>query len=167
MDAWRALAAVLLLTTIGVDATAAGDEKDGITPERGRYLVQIGGCNDCHTPHYPETGGKVREQDWLVGNDVGFQGPWGTTYPANLRVLVQHLSEEQWLSFARREMRPPMPWFTLRDMNDADLRAVYRYIDNLGPKGAIAPDYVPPGGPLKTPYVDLMPRNLPGKQAAR
>ena len=25
--------------------------------ERGRYLVKIAGCNDCHTAGYPEAGG--------------------------------------------------------------------------------------------------------------
>ena len=29
------------------------------------------------------------------------------------------------------EMRPPMPWFSLRDMKDEDLRALYQYIKTL------------------------------------
>jgi mono/diheme cytochrome c family protein len=161
------LAAALLLAAIGIDAIAADDGAAGATPERGRYLVQIGGCNDCHTPRYTETGGTLPEKDWLVGNPVGFRGPWGTSYPSNLRLLVQFLTEDQWLAYARQPRLPPMPWFALRDMSDADLRAIYRYIDRLGPKGDIAPQHVPPGGVVTTPYIDLMPRNLPARQAAR
>ena len=26
--------------------------------DRGRYLVKIAGCNDCHTPGYAQTGGR-------------------------------------------------------------------------------------------------------------
>lgn len=40
--------------------------------------------------------------------------------------------------------RPPMPWFALHDMSDADLRAIYRYIRFLGPAGTPAPAYLPP-----------------------
>ena len=33
------------------------------TIERGRYVVEIGGCNDCHTAGYAEAGGKAAEAD--------------------------------------------------------------------------------------------------------
>ena len=103
--------------------------------QRGRYLVQIGGCNDCHTPGYPNANGKVDDHVWLTGDKLGWRGPLGTTYPPNLRRLVQTLSEEQWLTYARRETRPPMPWYNLRDMSERDLRAIYRYVKYLGPCG--------------------------------
>ena len=134
---------------------------------RGRYLVQIGACNDCHTAGYPEAAGKVAEADWLTGNAVGFQGPWGTTYPANLRLAVDRMTEAQFIARARSEMRPPMPWFNLRDMTDGDLRAMYRYVKSLGPKGAPAPAYAAPGQKVDTPYIVFVPQNLPQKTAAR
>jgi mono/diheme cytochrome c family protein len=129
--------------------------------ERGRYLVRISGCNDCHTAGYPESGGKIPQDQWLTGSAVGWSGPWGTTYPANLRLLVQSLSESQWLSFARTPRRPPMPWFALRDMSDTDLRAIYQFLRHLGPKGEPAPAYVPPGQVVSTPYIEFVPKNLP------
>lgn len=134
---------------------------------RGRYIVATSGCNDCHTPGYPESGGKIAESDWLTGNSVGFNGPWGTSYPANLRLKAQAMSEAAWIKRARSEMLPPMPWFSLRDMSDADLRAVYRYIRSLGAKGLPAPAYVPPGQEIATPYFEFVPKNLPKKAAAR
>ena len=57
--------------------------------ERGKYLVSISACDDCHTPNYGLSGGKVPEKDWLTGDSLGWQGPWGTTYAPNLRLFFQ------------------------------------------------------------------------------
>jgi mono/diheme cytochrome c family protein len=148
-------------------AVGAGEGGDGPI-ERGRYLVSVSGCNDCHTPGYAERAGDVPESDWLIGSLVGFQGPWGTTYPANLRLLAADLSEPQWLARARAATRPPMPWFALRDMTDADLEAIYAFLRALGGAGDPAPSYVPPGQTVLTPYIDFIPKG-PGdsRQAAR
>lgn len=121
--------------------------------ERGRYLLQVGGCNDCHTPGYGASGGKVTEREWLVGDTLGFSGPWGTTYPSNLRLLVKTMTEQQWLALMQAEMRPPMPWPSLRAMQQDDLKAIYRYIAWLGPKGEPAPAYLPPGSAPRGPVV--------------
>jgi len=119
---------------------------------RGRYLVQVAGCNDCHTAHYAELGGKVPEQDWLTGDAVGWSGPWGTTYPINLRLYLADLTAEQWLVIAHSVVaRPPMPWFNLKAMSDADLLAIYHYVRAMGPAGTLAPAYVPPGSIAQTP----------------
>jgi hypothetical protein len=122
--------------------------------ERGRYLVKIAGCNDCHTFGYAETGGRVPEKEWLTGSQVGWRGPWGTTYPTNLRLFFQSFSEKQWVTIAKTaKFRPPMPWFALHDMTAEDLRAIYRFIRYLGPGGKPAPAFVPPGQEPKGPYV--------------
>jgi mono/diheme cytochrome c family protein len=129
--------------------------KDDAQVKRGRYLVQIGGCNDCHTPDYPQKGGKVPESEWLTGDALGWRGPWGTTYATNLRLYMQDLTEDQWVKKAKAlNARPPMPWFNVRAMTSADLRAFYRYVRHLGPAGKPAPAYVPsdktPSGPVVT-----------------
>jgi hypothetical protein len=83
--------------------------------ERGRYLAQIGGCNGCHTPGYTARNGQVAEARWLVGDSLGYNGPWGTTYPANLRSYLSTMDMDAWVEQARTlETRPPMPWFNLR-----------------------------------------------------
>ncbi|HUW76729.1 MAG TPA: cytochrome C [Gallionella sp.] len=133
--------------------------------ERGHYLVKIGGCNDCHTPGYPQSGGKIPESDWLTGNPVAFEGPWGATYPSNLRLKIQSMTESEWLVQARKKARPPMPWFTLAAMSGKDLKAIYQYIHSLGAKGQPMPDYVSPGQAINTPYIEFFPKNLP--QAAK
>ena len=76
--------------------------------ERGKYLVTIGGCNDCHTTkklgaHGPEPdlskllAGHIAEEQlpapppgappWLVVTTpslTAWSGPWGMTFAANL-----------------------------------------------------------------------------------
>ncbi len=162
-----AAALALPLTMAWAGVAAAGDDAATRMVERGRYLVQIGACNDCHTPNYLETAGQVPEGEWLTGLATGFQGPWGTTYPPNLRLKLRELTEAEWLARARTPMRPPMPWFNLRDMSDDDLRALYRYVRSLPPAGRPAPAYIPPGQPVSTPFYVFVPQNLPKQAAAR
>lgn len=121
--------------------------------QRGRYILQIGGCNDCHTPEYPEKDGKVDEKLWMTGSILGWHGPWGTTYASNLRLIVAKMSEAEWMKHARAARRPPMPWFNLRDMSDADVRAIYSYLKHVGPAGKPAPEYLPPGKQPPPPFV--------------
>jgi mono/diheme cytochrome c family protein len=132
----------------------------GATPEAaGRYLVLVGSCNDCHTDGFAESVGKQpAESEWLTGSAVGFMGPWGTSYPLNLRLYVQKLTEDERVQKAPVVVgRPPMPYPALHAMSDPDLRALYRYIRSLGPKGAEAPSPVPPGEKPKTPVFPFVP----------
>ena len=146
-------AALLCALSLGaVDLSFS--QTTGASPDRGRYLVRIAGCNDCHTANYALADGNVPEKDWLTGDAVGWQGPWGTTYPPNLRTFFQALDEDSWLVVARsRPFRPPMPSPSLRAMSDDDLRAIYRYVRVLGPAGVAAPAYVPPGQAVAGPVV--------------
>lgn len=122
--------------------------------ERGRYIVEIGGCNDCHTAGYAEAGGKAAESDRLKGDTLGYRGPWGTTYPTNLRVSIGKMTEDQWLKYAKSLMtRPPMPWFNIRAMSEADQRALYQYVKSLGASGTAAPAFLPPDKAPKPPYI--------------
>ncbi len=162
----RPLAAAALATALAIANAHAQTPPSKSDLERGRYLVRLGGCNDCHTAHYPEKGGNVPESEWLTGVPVGFQGPWGTTYPANLRLKFQSMTEAEWLKAAHAPMRPPMPWFNLAAMTDADLRAMYRYIRSLGPKGEPAPAYAAPGERVSTPYIVFVPQMAPERSAA-
>lgn len=159
----RALKQAIFAAFLSGVATAAHSEStaDAATIERGRYIVTISACNDCHTPGFAESGGKLPASTWLTGNPVGFQGPWGTTYPKNLRLLMQNLSAEEWLKKAKTEMRPPMPWFVLREMKESDLLAIYHFVRSLGPAGQFAPTYTPPGQAVNTPYIEFVPKNLP------
>ena len=77
--------------------------------ERGRYLVLVGGCNDCHTPFKMGPNGPepdmtrmlsghpealtmppppaLGEGPWLwagAATNTSFAGPWGVSFAANL-----------------------------------------------------------------------------------
>jgi mono/diheme cytochrome c family protein len=151
------LASTLAMVAACSAAGAAGGHgaaPDARSIERGRYILKITGCNDCHTPHYAARAGDVPESQWLTGDRLGFRGPWGTTYPSNLRLYMTQLSEDQWLQKARTlQTRPPMPWFALRQIDENDLRAMYRFVMHLGPGGTPVPPYVPPGRDVKPPYI--------------
>jgi mono/diheme cytochrome c family protein len=135
---------------------AAHADANPITVERGRYVAKTAGCNDCHTAGYMPTAGKVPEAEWLKGDRMGWRGPWGTTYAPNLRITLSKLSEDQWVAFARStELRPPMPWFALRELNEGDLRSFYRFVRSLGAPGQPAPAYLPPGVEPTGPYAQF------------
>ena len=153
----RFAAGAVAVLAYAVTAVVAGAAEPSQV-DRGRYLVTIGGCNDCHTAGYLQNDAKVPEREWLKGQSVGFQGPWGTTYPANLRLVASKLTAEQWVVHARAQRLPPMPWFNVAKMTDADLRAVYAYIRSLGDPGEAAPAYVAPGGKVSTPYFVFVPQ---------
>jgi hypothetical protein len=105
-----------------------------------------------------QQGEQVPETQWLIGVPVGFKGPWGTTYAANLRTKVQALHEEQWTPVLKNPTgRPPMPGPSVHAMTDADRRSLYRYIRSLGPSDNAVPEAVNPGVEPKTPYVVFEP----------
>jgi len=114
-----ALAAVTVLAALAVTLwggstladlkTPAPSRQDGVSVERGKYLVSIAGCHDCHTPWKmgPEGPGpdmsrmlSGHPQDlpieeapaaatfpWLsatAATNTAFSGPWGVSFTANL-----------------------------------------------------------------------------------
>lgn len=146
------LCVALLAPLAAYSASATGANSK--TLKRGRYLVLIGGCNDCHTDGFASKGGHVPEKDWLTGSHLGFHGPWGTTYPPNLRLFMQTKTRSQWIRFAHdAHLRPPMPNWALHTMSDEDLGAIYALIRHLGPAGKPAPAFVPPGQKPAGPVV--------------
>jgi mono/diheme cytochrome c family protein len=158
------LFSVLLFATMAGNAGSAHaqkkEEKKTAKPmskeaQRGKYLAKIAGCNDCHTPAYMENAGKVDEATWLTGDTLGWRGPWGTTYASNLRLVAKDMTAEQFVARARSELRPPMPWFAVRDMTDADVKAIYAYIRHLGPAGNPAPAYLPPDKTPSGPFIQF------------
>jgi mono/diheme cytochrome c family protein len=150
--AFAACAAASIFTCA---AAAADPPVTKLPPEviRGKYLVQVSGCNDCHTPGYLETEGNVEEAKWLTGTALGWRGPWGTTYAPNLRLTAKDMTAEQFMARVRGPLRPPMPWFNLRAMRDSDVKSIFAYIKSLGPAGEPAPAYLPPDQPPKGPFV--------------
>jgi len=134
--------------------SAHAADKSGASVDRGRYIVKVGGCNDCHTPGFAQANGQIDERLWLTGDKVGWQGGWGTTFAINIRQFVSGMTEDQWVQVTRAsQAKPPMPVWVFRDMTETDLRSVYRFIRALGPAGEAAPTYLPPGQATQLPAI--------------
>ena len=139
---------------IAAEAQHAPDNSRQI--EHGRYLIMIGGCNDCHTPGFVQTAGKVPESQWLIGDRLGWQGEWGTTYAPNLRLRLGAMDRAIWKAYARNlTTRPPMPYWAVNAMSDADLEALWAFVHSLGPAGEAAPAALPPGVAADGPVVSF------------
>ena len=105
------LSFVLLQVTMGLAQKKEGSAKERSMVERGKYLVTVGGCNDCHSPklfgpqgpmidstrllsgfpsktNLPEIPkGVVAPDKWgaLASNDfTAWAGPWGVSFTRNL-----------------------------------------------------------------------------------
>lgn len=163
---WQIAAALLagaVLSAIAVRTSGKSPTQPHVSatsPETaGEYLAVIGGCHDCHTPGWMESGGNVPPEQWLIGRSLGFRGPWGTSYPANLRLTAATLTDQAWLAMIRtRDALPPMPWMNLHRMAEDDLIAIRRHLVALGPAGEPAPGAVPPGQEPQTPYFLFVPQ---------
>ena len=153
--------ATLALGAMIAASTAAGAAE--VSVARGAQVAITAGCHDCHTMGYLESGGKVDPAASLKGTPLGWQGPWGTTYAANIRLVAKDKgSEDGFVQYAKTfQARPPMPFFNVHAMDESDIRSLYQYIVSLGEPGEKVPEYVPPGQEPKTPYIVIAPPIMP------
>ena len=149
---------IIMLVIFAAPATAGE-----ISVERGLRVSILAGCQECHTAGYVLSEGKIDPAKAMKGSSIGFQGPWGTSYAANLRLTISGLSEDAFARFygAAPKMAPPMPYYKLGLMEKDDLRSLYRYLKSLGEPGEATPAFVPPGERVKTSYIVLDPPQLP------
>jgi len=154
------LFSLLVGLTIPIAAFAQGE----VSVERGLQVSITGGCHGCHTEGYTDSEGKIDPAKAMKGSSIGLRGPWGTTYPSNLRLIVHFMPENGFVKFAKARKRQPMPWYIVRAMDENDIRSLYRYLKSLGEggdlgeevPGAIGPDQEP-----KTPYITVAPPTIP------
>jgi mono/diheme cytochrome c family protein len=138
--------AVLALFVAATPALHAADAGADAVQRRGREILHQSGCHDCHTPGFAMNGGQAPESAWLTGDQLGWNGPWGTTYASNLRLRLNAMSRDEWRAYARiMKARPPMPYWALNSMSDADLDAIWQVVKSLGKAGAPAPAALAPG----------------------
>ena len=166
-----AVAATALAALAGCSRPAAPPVTDGKAAqiERGRLLVSIGGCNDCHTPMKfdPEIGMPVPDMSRMLsghpegapdpvgapgGHDMGvigatmtsFKLPFGTVYAANLtpekdtglgawteEMFVRAVRTGRHMGGNGRPIKPPMPWPNVGKQTDADIKAVFAFLQSL------------------------------------
>jgi mono/diheme cytochrome c family protein len=99
---------LLGLYVAGSNALASDDAAKGAEVARGKYLVTVAGCNDCHTPWKMGEAGpepdmsrmlsghpaqfEIKEPakmegPWIMSaalTNTAFTGPWGVSFTANL-----------------------------------------------------------------------------------
>ena len=153
---------IALAALLAVIAPARANEPAAPSADYGKTVSIIGACHDCHTADYAERAGVINPDTALKGSPVGFQGPWGTTYAINLRVLAAGLNEDAWVKYLQASTaRPPMPFYNLHALDEIQLRSLHRYIVSLGAPGDSAPAFVPPGQRPVFPYTVIAPPVVP------
>jgi hypothetical protein len=108
---------------------------------------------------------KVPEGPWMgifSGTMTTWAGPWGISYTVNLTPdketgLFSTWTAQTFIDAMRsgkhmgkgRPILPPMPWQNLGMMTDADLKAMFAYLQTIPAIHNKVPDPVPPAAPAK------------------
>ena len=111
--------------------------------KRGKYLVTLSGCNDCHTPGY--FFGKPDLARFLGGSEVGFEIPGlGVFHGPNLTPdgdtgIGKWSTEEIVTAITKgkrpdgRELAPIMPSHAYANLTSEDSRAIAAFLKGLPP----------------------------------
>lgn len=151
---WSAAAFAMALLSHAHGAGAA----DPAAVARGKYLVTLGGCHDCHTPGYFL--GKPDMARFLGGSDVGFELPGlGVFYGPNLTpdqaTGLGGWTDAQIMTAIQKGERPDgrmlapvMPWHALAALTPQDAQAIVAFLRTLPPvsnkvPGPFGPDQAP------------------------
>ena len=151
----RCLPFVAATVMLGASAAALADE-DQIA--RGKYLVTIGGCNDCHTP-----GAFLGKPDFsraLGGLEVSFAIPGlgvfaGPNLTPDKETGLGNWTDDQIIAAitagvtpSGRRLAPIMPYAALAHLTSDDAHAIVAYMRSLPPVKNAVPG---PFGPKETP----------------
>lgn len=152
---YRGLAVLVATAAFGASAAASAAEFE---IARGKYLVTIAGCNDCHTPGYFL--GKPDFSRTLGGSDVGFTIPGlgafvGRNLTPDKETGLGNWTDDQIIAAittgARpdgRRLAPIMPWMELSHLSPDDAHAIVAYLRSLPPVKHAVPG---PFGPKEVP----------------
>jgi mono/diheme cytochrome c family protein len=142
--------AVFFLTAPGLRVHA-----DETQISRGKYLVGISGCGDCHTPGYFL--GKPDMSRHLAGSDVGFEIPglgafYGPNLTSDAETGIGKWSEAEIVAAITTGIRPDgrklatvMPWMNYAGLTPEDTTAIAAYLKSLPPASNKAPGPFGPG----------------------
>jgi len=156
---------------------AQGVHADAAQVARGKYLVTVSGCNDCHTPgHFF---GKLDTKRELAGSDVGFELPdGGVIVGPNLtpdkETGLGNWTSQQIAAAIRSGVRPDgrvlapvMPWPALSQLTQADTDAIVAYLRQLPAVKNKVPGPLKPGAAVPVFRFKLIPPgNLPARPNA-
>jgi len=102
-----------------------------------------------NAPHPAWTPKDAKRNVLITANDRGtaFAGPWGVSFASNLtpdkETGIGEWSEATFIQIARtgkhhgqpngRDILPPMPWFNMKELTEADLKAIWAYLRSIPP----------------------------------
>ena len=128
---------------------------------RGKYLMTVGACNDCHSPKLdpqqhpdPKRPFSGRPQTTQAPSQnpneihasldlTAWSGPWGISYGANLSPdpetgLAKRYTEASFIKTLRtgkkpegEDLLPPMPWELYKVFSDDDIKAIWAYLQTI------------------------------------
>ena len=136
---------------------------DPVQIARGKYLVTIGGCNDCHTPGF--FFGKPDLTRFLGGSDVGFGIPGlgvfvGPNLSSDKETGLGNWTTSQIVRALTtgvrpdgRRLAPIMPWRAFANMTAPDALAVAAFLQSLSP---VSHKVAGPFGPDQAVSVPVM-----------
>ncbi|WP_211099369.1 cytochrome c [Skermanella aerolata] len=151
---------------------SAGEPNAADQIERGRYLVNLGGCNDCHTPGYFL--GKPDPSRRLAGSDVGFEIPGtgifvGSNLTPDRDTGLGNWTREDIMTAVQTGVRPDgrilapiMPWRAFAELTKSDAGAIADYLISLPPISQKVPG---PFGPDEKPNLLVMKVTAPDGSA--
>ncbi len=140
ISAGIALAAAAV-ATVAAAATLLPKAHADSQLDRGKYLVTLGGCNDCHTPGY--FFGKPDMAQYLGGSEVAFEIPGlgafaGKNITPDKETGIGSWTSEQIVAALQTGKRPDgrilapiMPWHAFAYMTKDDAAAVAAYLQSL------------------------------------
>jgi mono/diheme cytochrome c family protein len=161
------------LTALLVTLPASTAMADDPQLSRGKYLVTLGGCNDCHTPGYFL--GKPDTSRFLGGSDVGFEIPGegvfvGPNITPDKETGIGSWTREQIVTAMQtgerpdgRILAPVMPWHAFAQLTADDTMAIAAFLQSLGPVDNKVPGPFKPGEKVSTFMFRIVP---PGEIAA-
>src|SRR5262249_27005387 len=132
------LAALAALAIAGGYAVSGVVGAESAQVAHGKYLVQLGGCTDCHTPGHLL--GKADMSKFLVGSDMGsdVRGRALSLAPNLTPDRVTGFGIEHQIATAiqtgvrpdGRILAPIMPWRAYAGLRKSDVRAIVEYLSS-------------------------------------
>jgi cytochrome c553 len=151
----------LLAQSATAPKPAAAPAADAAKIARGKYLMTVGACNDCHSPKLdpqqhpdPKRPFSGRPQTTQAPSQnpneihasldlTAWAGPWGVSYGANLSPdpetgLKKRYTEASFIKTLRtgkkpegEDLLPPMPWELYKVFSDEDIKAIWAYLQTI------------------------------------
>lgn len=155
-------AASAVAAIVALSAPASAQQANNAAVERGRYLVRITGCHDCHSPKVQgmtpnldlalsgrpastQLPSETKTEVHASADLTAWTGPWGYSVASNLTPepttgIGTRYNEASFIATMRTGKKPngtpvmpPMPSEVYQNMTDDDLKAIFAYLRTIKP----------------------------------